>query len=174
MRQEIDGAKYDEKVEAAVTEKQNVDKQMVEMADVMKMLTLHSSTRVRLGLKKTEAQAKEAAYNARCGKKKKKKSIKNQYLLFLCRLESKKADMKRILGYEPEPVQAKGKLFSLLKSKKEDVASATDSQQETKMKLSSVQGAIQAEEKRRTQMEAEIKGTAKDEFYFSDGSNLLR
>lgn len=82
--------------------------------------------------------------------------------------------MKRILGYEPEPVQAKGKLFSLLKSKKEDVASATDSQQETKMKLSSVQGAIQAEEKRRTQMEAEIKGTAKDEFYFSDGSNLLR
>lgn len=74
MRQEIDGAKYDEKVEAAVTEKQNVDKQMVEMADVMKMLTLHSSTRVRLGLKKTEAQAKEAAYNARCEKKKKKKN----------------------------------------------------------------------------------------------------
>lgn len=57
--------KYDAKIEDTVQKKQEVDKRMVEMGEVMKMLTLHSSSRVRLGIKKSEAQAKQAAYDAR-------------------------------------------------------------------------------------------------------------
>lgn len=65
LKQEYESSNFESKIEEAIQRKQEVDKKMVEMGEVMKMLTLHSSTRVRLGLKKSEAQAKKAALEAR-------------------------------------------------------------------------------------------------------------
>ena len=120
LRHTFTNANYDCKIEDTVHEKQEVDRRMVEMGEVMKMLTLHSSSRVRLGIKKSEAQAKQAAYDTRL----------NHLPLFshlalplpqsfssdlpLFRLESKRLEINKLLGHTPEPTQAKTELQFLL------------------------------------------------------------
>eukprot|EP00026_Physarum_polycephalum_P000773 Phypoly_transcript_00774.p1 GENE.Phypoly_transcript_00774~~Phypoly_transcript_00774.p1 ORF type:complete len:1313 (+),score=243.76 Phypoly_transcript_00774:90-4028(+) len=137
LKDTFTSSNYDAKIEETVHKKQEVDKKMVEMGEVMKTLTLHSSSRVRLGIKKSEAQAKQASYDAR--------------------LESKRPEITKLLGHAPEPSQAKTELQFLLSRKKKEHFAATEAQQEAKMELSSLQGEIKALQTRSSALETDLK-----------------
>jgi hypothetical protein len=112
LREDFTSSNYDAKIETVIKKKQEVDRKMVEMGEAMKMLTLHSSSRVRLGLKKSEAQTKTAAYDARCS-----------FCLFVTtisltychiRFDAKQGDIKKLVVQFSNLREAKTKLQLLL------------------------------------------------------------